>query len=188
MGWDYYITSASRATLILGYILSSVVVTMVFNTVMILIGFISIISTILVSFLITLAVSPFIMFFMTLINSREQVGIVTGVIGVLSGFLAGIYVPFNDMPGFATTVSGLTPFPHAVYILSNVLYGDVYTELFGHLASSSGAVDEMKTLFVLDFEFLGISSTYLISSLVVLGYGLVFFILTFFKIRNEKIK
>ncbi len=198
---DYYITSASRATLIMGYILSSVIVTMVFNIVMILVGFVSILLiasyvvsipailfTILVSFLITLVASPFIMFFMTLINTREKVGLVTGVVGVMSGFLAGIYVPFNDMPSFATAFSGLTPFPHAIYLLSNVLFGDIYTEMFGHLASGSDAVNEMSTLFMLDFEFLGINTTYLISSSILIGYGLLFFFLTFIKMKNEKIK
>ncbi len=197
---DYYITSASRATLIAGYILSSVVVTMIFNVIIILVGFVSIIviagyivniltilSTIFVALLITLLVSPFVMYFMTLINSREQVGIISGVIGVASGFLAGLYVPFNELGKTAANICGITPFPHAVYILSNVLYGDIYDDLFGHLSEGSSAVDEMSTLFVLDFEFFGISSTYLISTLVVLGYGLFFFMLTFFKMKNEKI-
>ncbi len=197
---DYYITSASRASLIAGYILASVVVTMTFNILIILTGFfvimlvsgyivsiLTILSTILVALLITLVMSPFVMFFMTLINTREQVGIISGFIGVASGFLGGLYVPFSQ-GSTAASLCGLTPFPHAVYILSNVLFGNIYNDLFGHLSTGSDAVNEMSTMFVLDFEFFGITTNYLISSLIVLGYGLLFFLLTFYKMKNEKTK
>lgn len=118
-------------------------------------------------------------YMMSFFKSATSFSNVTTIIGTLSGFLMGIYVPVGALPKLLQTVISIFPPSHSATLYRNVMMEDVLNRSF------QGPVDiSFKKQFGLMFQYGEHSSTIVDSFLILLITGCIFFVFIQFRRRR----
>lgn len=150
---SFVVTPVKRIKIILGYYLSSIIITTVLSIIIwlasvLMIGFVtgnffSFITILKVSLLIpvfTLVSTAFVVLLITFIKSPNAFGAVSGIVGSVVGFLAGIYMPISSTsPKGLLYISSVLPFSHMTSTLKKVVMNEPLQIVF----DKSGGNDEI---------------------------------------------
>lgn len=134
---DFESSPIPRSTLVLAYVLASVIIGLIMSTFTLLLGevyivifggqFLSLQALLKVLGIVVLSVSAssaIVFFLVTSIKSQNAFGTLSTLIGTLIGFLTGVYVPIGNLPEFIQTVIKIVPVSHAAAALRQVMMGE----------------------------------------------------------------
>ena len=75
----------------------------------------------------------------SIVRSPAAIGVISGVIGTILGFLCGIYLPFDNLGKGATYIGSLLPFTHIAVWLKQIALKDAFAQ-FGVSAEAANAM------------------------------------------------
>ena len=117
----------------------------------------------------------------SLIRSSTALGVISGFVGTILGFLCGIYMPFENLGKGATYVGSFLPFTHITIWLKQIALGDA----FAQFSVTSEMAEGMQYWF--SAKNIGLCGAnvplwgmILISTLV----GIICFVLSIFLVKN----
>lgn len=64
----------------------------------------------------------------SLVRSSVAIGVISGFLGTILGFLCGIYMPYSNMGKGAVYVGSLIPFTHLTIWLKQIALGDIFNQ------------------------------------------------------------
>ena len=64
----------------------------------------------------------------TAVRSSVAIGVISGIVGTILGFLCGIYMPYSNLGEGAIYVGSLLPFTHLVIWLKQIVLGNVFSQ------------------------------------------------------------
>lgn len=185
---DFRISPISRMQISFSYIASTIVITMVVSLVTLLIAqvyivayggqvmnFTTLIKAIGVMLLSILSCTSMLYFFMSFFQSDSSFSNVTTIIGTLSGFLMGIYVPIGSLPSFLQRIIMCFPPSHGAALFRQVMMEDVLSRSF--TPQQESALLLFKEEFGLRFYYGSLHSTPTLNIIVLVGVTLVFILL-----------
>ena len=122
-------------------------------------------------------------FIVSLIKSMSVWGIVGTIIGTLSGFLIGVYMPIGQLP--QAVQYGMVLFPpfHAAMLFRQILMGYSFDVIYAAGASAAD-IAELSDLLGATFRFGDFVITPVMSVLYLAAAGLVFFGLSVMQMRK----
>jgi len=100
---------------------------------------------------------------------------VTTIIGTLSGFLMGIYVPIGSLPNFLQTMIRFFPPSHGAALFREAMLEDVLNQSFLYLPKA--ALSTFEKQFGIHFYYGTYECTTLVSYILLLSIGFVFFMI-----------
>lgn len=195
----FYVAPVKRFTIVLGYVLSSVIVGILMCVFTMLVAEVYIVSIggtvlgfvaamkVLGIIVLNVFTSSCIMFILSLLMKTESGwNAVAMLVGTLVGFVGGIYIPVGSLP---TAVVGLLkcfPVLHGSAMLRTVLTEDIMGTLFtGIPADVPGKVSEEMGI---AFSMGGQQATPLLQVLFILGYGIIALLLATFIMRRKNVR
>lgn len=190
---DFEVSPLTSAKINTAYLLSTVIITCFVSLVTLCIGQLYIVAyggvwlhidtclqLIGIMLLSVLSCTCMLYFMMSFFKSATSFSNVTTIIGTLSGFLMGIYVPVGALPNVLQTIISLFPPSHGASLYRNVMMQDVLERSF------QGPIDSsFKKQFGLMFQYGDHMSTMMDSILILLGAGCIFFFLIQVKKRRS---
>ena len=194
---DFYTAPVNRNHLILAYLFSSVIITTIMTLTnfilgqiyMVFLGYslLPLISLLQITGLIIVSSFTFSSFFFVLtffFSTSRSFGSLGTIVGTLVGFFGGIYVPIGVLADTVQWVMNLIPIAHSVTLFRQVYTGEIVSIVFQ--GAPAQVVDDFRRFFGLDVAY----GDYLMSSelllTVLIGYGLLFFIISSILLRNKK--
>lgn len=112
---------------------------------------------------------------MSFFKSTTAFSNVTTIIGTLSGFLMGIYVPIGSLPNFLQVAIRYFPPSHCAALFREAMMEAVIHDAFTQLPQET--VSTFKEQFGIHFYYGGYQCTTFLSCLMLLSIGLIFFII-----------
>lgn len=189
---DFYIAPISQMKVTSAYLLSTICITFLVSIVTLLIGELyivayggafmplsSLIQVLACMILSILSCTSMLYFFMSFFKSATSFSNVTTIIGTLSGFLMGIYVPVGALPKLLQTVISLFPPSHCAALFRNIMMNDVLQRTFQKLPAE--ALTAFKKQFGLIYSYGGHTTNSLDHILIIAAMGVVFFFLQYRK-------
>ena len=183
---DFYTTPMHPMCLTVAYMLSTIGITMMVSLVTLCIGegyilaygghmlSIECLCKVIGCMLLSISMSSIMLyFFMSFFRSATSFSNVTTIIGTLSGFLMGIYVPVGALPKFLQTIISYFPPSHSAAMFRNIMMEDVLQRTFSSLPDEVLAAFQKQ--FGLCFTYGGYTTTIISNICVLLGMGLLFF-------------
>lgn len=124
-------------------------------------------------------------FFISLINSTGAWNTIGTIIGTLSGFLMGVYMPIGNLPNAVQTIMVLFPPFHSAMLFRQLL---MVKPLEAAYYATLGELDVLgiKEILGVSFSFGDFEITPIMSVLYLVVAGSVFFGLSVMKMRNLK--
>lgn len=198
---DFYCSPISRAKITLGYILSLSAITLMLTLFGLILGeiyivanggqllsFVSMVKVVGVIILDVLASTSMIMFFAMFINSEKAYSAICTVIGTLSGFIMGIYIPVGSLPESVGNVVKCFPLSHAGSVLRQIFMESSFEECFANVPAevSSEVIPALEKELGVVYSFGDHTVTNLESILILAGTAVLFFILTGFAARRKQ--
>lgn len=198
---DFYCSPISRAKITLGYILSLSAITLMLTLFGLILGeiyivanggqllsFVSMVKVVGVIILDVLASTSMIMFFAMFINSEKAYSAICTVIGTLSGFIMGIYIPVGSLPESVGNVVKCFPLSHAGSVLRQIFMESSFEECFANVPAevSSEVIPALEKELGVVYTFGDHTVTNLESILILAGTAVLFFILTGFAARRKQ--
>ena len=193
---DFYIAPISQMKVTGAYLISTICITFLVSVVTLIIGELYIVayggSFLTLSALLKvlacmvlsiLACTAMLFFFMSFFKSATSFSNVTTIIGTLSGFLMGIYVPVGALPKLLQTVISLFPPSHCAALFRNIMMDDVLTKTFQSIPPEH--LTAFKKQFGLVYSYGGHTTDTLDHILIIAGMGLLFFLLQYVR-QNRK--
>ena len=184
---DFRISPISKVQLSLSYILSTIMITFIISLVTLLIAqiyimayggrlmsmyiFLNVIGVMLLSIF---SCTTMLYFLMSFFESDTSFSNVTTIIGTLSGFLMGIYVPIGSLPKFLQTIIAFFPPSHAAALFREVMMKDVLNASIP--ASQHQSLLKFKEQFGLLFTYGDYQTTPFINCMVLLVFACIFLI------------
>lgn len=93
--------------------------------------------------ILTTIVGCAVMLFITsLVRSSVAIGVISGFLGTILGFLCGIYMPYTNMGVGAEYVGSLLPFTHLTIWLKQIALGNIFSQ-YGMPADLSETMQKM---------------------------------------------
>ncbi len=199
----FVVTPVKRYKIILGYYISSLLITLVFSLLMwwLAIVVLGLVTGIYFSFAIAVQISLWIVLFVlistsimvflvTFIKSINAFGAVSGIFGSLIGFISGIYMPLtSSSPDFLKGLASVVPFTHMVTSLKQVLMQpsfDLIAERIGDPAISSDVISQVRDGFGANsVGFLGLSVEPYVMIIVAVVLGIGFMILSTIRLSKR---
>lgn len=192
---DFYVSPLSHIQIATAYMLSTVFITLLISIITLGVAEVYIVAyggqwmslhtcvQILGCMVLTiLSCTTMLYFFMSFFKSATSFSNVTTIIGTLSGFLMGIYVPVGALPAFLQHIISWFPPSHGAALFREVMMEDVIQRSFQ--TSDSQALHAFKEQFGLIFSYGEHSTTQFDHILILLCMGIVF--LLFIKFRQRK--
>lgn len=189
---DFYIAPISQMKVTSAYLLSTICITFLVSIVTLLIGELyivayggafmplsSLIQVLACMILSILSCTSMLYFFMSFFKSATSFSNVTTIIGTLSGFLMGIYVPVGALPKLLQTVISLFPPSHCAALFRNIMMNDVLQRTFQKLPVE--ALTAFKKQFGLIYSYGEHTTNSLDHILIIAAMGVVFFFLQYRK-------
>lgn len=186
---DFYVSPITSLQLTISYILSTICITFMVSLITLLIGqlyivaygghFISLITLcklLGIMLLCILSCTSMLYFFMSFFQSSTSFSNVTTIIGTLSGFLMGIYVPIGSLPNVLQIIISYFPPSHCALLYRNLMMEDVLNTTFTELPQD--ALIAMKEQFGLQFSYGNHLSTMFDSIMILCGMAILFLILS----------
>lgn len=198
---DFYCSPISRGKITIGYILSLSAITLMLTLFGLVLGeiyivanggqllsFINLLKVIGIIILDVLASTSMIMFFAMFINSEKAYSAICTVIGTLSGFVMGIYIPVGSLPDSVATVVKCFPLSHAGSVLRTIFMESSFEECFANVPEkvSAEVIPALEAELGVVYSFGEHTVTSFESVLVLVGTALLFFILTGFAARRKQ--
>ncbi|MGX8850072.1 ABC transporter permease [Amedibacillus sp. YH-ame10] len=193
---DFRISPISRMQISVAYICSTIVITFLISTVTLgiaemyilayggkLLDIVTFMKLFGIMLLSILSCTSMLYFIMSFFNSASSFSNITTIIGTLSGFLMGIYVPIGSLPHFLQVIIAWFPPSHGAALFRNVMMEDVLQRSFP--AGQETALLEFKKQFGLVFEYGTHTTTLWDNMFVLIGMGVFFFILLRFQKREK---
>ena len=193
---DFYIAPISQMKVTGAYLISTICITFLVSVVTLIIGELYIVayggSFLTLSALLKvlacmvlsiLACTALLFFFLPFFKSATSFSNVTTIIGTLSGFLMGIYVPVGALPKLLQTVISLFPPSHCAALFRNIMMDDVLTKTFQSIPPEH--LTAFKKQFGLVYSYGGHTTDTLDHILIIAGMGLLFFLLQYVR-QNRK--
>lgn len=132
----------------------------------------------------TLMCGTFLVFVMSFFRSASSFSNATTIVGTLSGFLMGIYIPVGALPGLLQTVIKCFPPTHGASLMRKFMMDDAMNRVFEGVPHA--AVADFQAQFGLQFSFFDHVCTIPISLLIMGITLLLFTALLFLRIRCRK--
>lgn len=184
---DFYVAPISSLQLTMAYMISTLLITMIISYVTLAIAEIYIIAyggammsmacLLKVSGVMLLSIcccTSMLYFVMSFFQSATSFSNVTTIIGTLSGFLMGIYVPVGSLPGFLQTIIAWFPPSHGAALLRDIMMENVLQASFP--AEASDALESFKQQFGLTFAYGDHICSNIEHLLILIAMGVVFFL------------
>lgn len=112
---------------------------------------------------------------MSFFKSTTAFSNVTTIIGTLSGFLMGIYVPIGSLPNFLQVAIRYFPPSHCAALFREAMMEAVISDAFVQLPQE--AVSNFKEQFGIHFYYGNYQCTTFFSYVILLSIGIIFFII-----------
>lgn len=195
--YDLCISPISNFQIAVSYVLSTIIITFLISIVTLCIGEIYILayggvmlslSVIVkvfgVMLLSILSCTCLLYYFMSFFHHATSFSNVTTIIGTLSGFLMGIYVPVGALPSFLQTIISWFPPSHGAALYREVMMEDVIQRSFHGL--SQEAIASFKEQFGLTFTYGSHTTSFMDHILILITMGAFFFFLI--QVKNKRRK
>jgi multidrug/hemolysin transport system permease protein len=186
----FYASPVKRSHITAAYILSPFFVSMIMATIVAvgfsfyllingveipgLIGILQLIGVLLLS---SISATAMVCFIVSFVNTNSVYGTVTAIIGTLSGFLMGIYIPIGVLPNFVQTIIKLFPPSHATSLLRRILMERPLEIAFegvpAHVFDAQALKETLGVIYKFgDFEITPIISVLYLTFIAILFFGL----------------
>lgn len=152
---DFIVSPLRRTQLILGYLLSSFVVSVLMSLVVVVVGQLylltrgsellrvpQLLATVGYVLLASAAFAALASFAVTFLRSSGAFAALSTVVGTLIGFLAGAYIPVGTLPEGVVSVMHALPFAHAALLLRQPITEQPLAALTGGQEQAVSAVQE----------------------------------------------
>ncbi len=193
---DFRCAPLKRSTIVGGYLLASVAVGIVLTTLAFVLSQVfiwanggklltlaAVLKTLGLIVLSSVTSGAFISFLVSFIKTPNAFAVASTVIGTLSGFLTGIYVPISMLPSGIQTAVKLFPISHAAVLFRQVMMEVPLAEAF------AGAPEAVLTSFQEDFGIMFRFGDAIFSAAgsvaVLVGTTFVFFLLAVWRMLKE---
>ena len=125
------------------------------------------------------------MFFATLfIKTQNAFSGLSSVVGSMIGFIMGIFIPVGVLPGAVQWVVRIFPMSHAASMFRLVLADGELVEMFTGVPE--GHLQNFRVLYGLVYEYGDFTSSFWFSAAVLVGFTLLFLLLSVLVMRNKK--
>lgn len=194
---DFYTAPIKRSRLALSYLLSSVIIASVMTMVnfflgqgyMLLLGFDTLPLMAILKLLGLIVVSSFtfssFFFLLTfLFNTARSFGSLGTIVGTLVGFFGGIYVPIGVLAPGVVWVMNFVPVAHAVTLFRHVYTSVTLPAVFD--GAPSIILDDFRIFFGIDIQYGSYVMPMTLIFVVLIGYGLLFFLISTFLLNKQK--
>ncbi|HEY8365046.1 MAG TPA: ABC transporter permease [Haloplasmataceae bacterium] len=195
---DFLSSPIKRSQVVLGYIISSWILAIMFSIVGFLVfefyivikgghllSLIDFIKVILIIGLSVIIFSGVLFYIVSFIKSPSTYGTLSTIVGTLIGFLAGIYIPPAALPKYAQVIISLFPVSYSASLLRRVVMPDPLNTVFknaGDLAIREYSKDWGVVLYIGNYE---INEFIMIIALLVIGFA--FYLLSILRVMRNKI-
>lgn len=196
---DFYITYATKLQIDIAYICSTILITCIVSIITFIIAqlyivayggqFLNFEDICRVGMVMVLSItssSTLLYFFMSFFQSSSSFSNVTTIIGTLSGFLMGIYVPIGSLPRFLQCIISYFPPSHAAALFREVMMRNVLERSIP--SSLPNALHAFKEQFGLVFTYGSFVSTPWMNVFVLMGTGILFLVCIQIKHTIKKCK
>ncbi|MEG0266996.1 MAG: ABC transporter permease [Bacilli bacterium] len=194
---DFIASPVKNHAIVGGYILSSIFIgiimsfiTLVLAEVYVLINggelmdFLTLIKTLGLIILTTVANSSIVLFIVSFFNSTNGFATASTVIGTLVGFLTGIYVPIGQLPEVAQIVIKCFPPSHGVALFRQVLTSAPIATTFE--GAPVKAVTDMQELLGITYKFGNITVTPFVSVMLLVVTVVAFYGLSIWNVSRKR--
>lgn len=194
---DFIASPVKNSSIIGGYFFSAVVIgiimcliTLVLTQAYIVINggqwlsFDALIKTLFLIVISTIVNSSILLFFVSLFKSSNAFTTASTVVGTLIGFLTGIYLPIGNLPEAVQLVVKYFPVSHSAALFRQVMMQD--SILLNFEGAPTEAIMDFKEFMGVEFSFNGAFISPMTSLLILLGTGIVFYLLSLFVISRKK--
>lgn len=137
----FLLTKAKPIQLTLSYLISAIIISFALNFLILIIsiiligaltnvwiGFLTFLSISGVLIIVTLAGCAIMLFITSIVRSSVAIGVISGIVGTILGFLCGIYMPYNNMGIGAMYVGSLLPITHFAIWLKQIALSDIFIQ------------------------------------------------------------
>lgn len=195
---DFYTSPIDRRILALSYLMSSWVIAFMMvglnfilgQTYVVIMGgdILGVVATIKIFGMILLSIMTFssLFFYIALfMKTLNAFSLLATLVGTFIGFLGGIYIPIGQMGGKVQTAMNLLPSAHSVTLMRNIYMEGAIDKVFGNAPPE--AFEEFSFLYGLEVNVWDYSLSPYALVLSMILFGLVFYILSVFKLSNSKL-
>lgn len=193
---DFYSAPLKRSSITGGYILASFTVGIIMSLVAFVLAeiyiliqggdlisgmaFLKILGLIVLA---TFASTAVVGFLVSFFKSQNAFAAASTVIGTLIGFVAGIYLPIGMLPESVQMVIKVFPVSHAAVLFRQVMMEDAIVK--GFKGAPVEAVSGFKEMLGVNFTFGDYEVSVWVSILILIGTGILFYILAILNMRRK---
>lgn len=194
---DFISSPIKRSSIIGGYIISAYIIGIIMSLVTLvlaevyillnggeLMSFLTLIRVIGLLFLSTFTNTSIVLFIVLFFTSNNAFSTASTIIGTIIGFLTGIYLPIGQLPESVQVVVKVFPPSHSAALFRQIMMADPIAASFSGLPQE--AETGFKTLMGVTYNFGDTNVTPLMSILILIGTGILFFALSIIKISRKK--
>lgn len=195
---DFYASPIDRKVLALSYLMSSWVIAIIMvglnfiigQTYVVIMGgeLLGIFAAIKVMGAVLLSIMVFSSFFFYIalfMKTQNAFSTLATLVGTFIGFLGGIYIPIGVLGEKVQTVMNLLPSAHSVTLIRNIYMKGAIDKVFGNAPSE--AYDQYAYIYGLEVNIGDYLMTPLMLILSMLLFGLLFYVLSVFKLSKSKL-
>ncbi len=195
---DFYTSPINRKVFALSYLISSWVIAIIMVTLNLIIGqiyvllqggeFFGFIQTIKILLLMQLSIMSFssMFFYISMfMKTQNAFGLLSTLVGTFIGFLGGIYIPIGVLGKNVQTVMNILPTSHIVTLMRQVYMEGAIDKVFSNAPTST--YTGYAETYGLIVKVGSIELTQPIMVLSLIGFGVIFYILSAFKLQNSKL-
>ncbi|MHA8110334.1 ABC transporter permease [Lactobacillaceae bacterium Melli_B4] len=111
----------------------------------------------------------------SLINKGSTISSVSSIVGTVSGFFAGVYIPISALPDFGQTIMKCTPAPYISAMYRHFLMQDQLNSSFKHLPAS--VLKQFRIGMGVDIKIKATTLSFTQMNLLLVGFFLAFIVL-----------
>jgi len=120
------------------------------------------------------------------IKTENAYSAFTAIVGVLLGFVMGVYMPIGTFPPAVQWFSRLFPMSHAASMFRQILTRDHLAALFQ--GAPVGMAEDFEVTYGVVFQFGDYTTDFWFSALYLLAWTAIFFIIGVLLLRKQKLK
>ncbi|MGD9605581.1 MAG: ABC transporter permease [Bacilli bacterium] len=194
---DLYSAPLKKSTLIGGYLISSFSIGIIMSCLTLVLGEIYIIvnggqllslfdliKVLGVIVLSTFANSAILFLIISFIRSQSAFGTFSTIIGTVIGFLMGIYVPVGNLPVYVQKIVKIFPGSYSVSLFRNIIMDKPMGIAFNQ--APENLVNDFVLSMGIDIQVSGITITPVLSVIILLATGFLFYLISIFRLRTKK--
>lgn len=197
---DFYSSPVKRSSITGGYILGAFVVGSVMSLVTLILAEIYVLMnggellalpemllTLGAILLATLANTSIICFISVLTKSQNSFSALNTIIGTLSGFLMGIYIPIGELPEAVQTVLKYLPFLHTSSMIRRIMTDEPLKLMFQSVPEAyQNEMQEIQNFMGITIQYGDETAPVLLSAGILVLTVIVFFVLSVFAMSRKK--